>query len=336
MSCSTLVSKTASPPQAARVVSGDSGTLRTLAKYEMRAAPAWAGTSAPTWVTGGWGLSLLPFQQMPLRKPAGKTGQGERKAGRGRAARDRRPRAELVIITGMSGSGKASVLKAFEDLGYYCVDNLPVELIPRFAELARQSSEIERTALVVDVREGTQLEALPADCEVGQADAADQSDFSGSERIQCCCAASARPGGRIRWERTRRCRRRWRRSVGICVRIRGHGRPGHRYLEVQCSRTAVAHHRTLSEAGVGASRHSGFVRELRIQARRARRRRPGVRRSLSAQSAFCAGVSPADRTRSQGREIYPIVSADQGIHQPDFEACWSICCRTTSARARVI
>ena len=56
----------------------------------------------------------------------------------------------------MSGSGKASVLKAFDDLGYYCVDNLPVGLIPRFAELAGQSAEIERTALVVDVREGRQ------------------------------------------------------------------------------------------------------------------------------------------------------------------------------------
>lgn len=71
-------------------------------------------------------------------------------------------RGELVIITGMSGSGKASVLKAFEDLGYYCVDNLPVGLIPRFAELVGQSAEIERTALVVDVREGKQLEELPA------------------------------------------------------------------------------------------------------------------------------------------------------------------------------
>lgn len=70
--------------------------------------------------------------------------------------------AELVIITGMSGSGKASALKAFEDLGYYCVDNLPVELIPRFAELALHSGEIPRTALVVDVREGAQLEKLPA------------------------------------------------------------------------------------------------------------------------------------------------------------------------------
>jgi UPF0042 nucleotide-binding protein len=69
---------------------------------------------------------------------------------------------ELVIITGMSGSGKASVLKAFEDLGYYCVDNMPVELIPGFAELARHSAEIQRTALVVDVREGQRLDRLPA------------------------------------------------------------------------------------------------------------------------------------------------------------------------------
>jgi len=76
--------------------------------------------------------------------------------------RRRRPQAELVIITGMSGSGKASVLKAFEDLGYYCVDNLPVELIPSFAELVRHSAEIERAALVVDVREGQGLERLPA------------------------------------------------------------------------------------------------------------------------------------------------------------------------------
>jgi len=67
----------------------------------------------------------------------------------------------LVVITGISGSGKASALKAFEDLGFYCVDNLPVELIPRFAELSMQSAEIRRTALVVDVREGSSLEKLP-------------------------------------------------------------------------------------------------------------------------------------------------------------------------------
>ncbi|HWB31978.1 MAG TPA: RNase adapter RapZ [Acidobacteriaceae bacterium] len=69
---------------------------------------------------------------------------------------------ELVVLTGMSGSGKLSALKAFEDLGYYSVDNLPLELIPRFADLVRQSAEIQRAALVVDVREGMRLDRFPA------------------------------------------------------------------------------------------------------------------------------------------------------------------------------
>jgi UPF0042 nucleotide-binding protein len=99
---------------------------------------------------------------MPLRRIAKKLTETTRKLAHKGLPHDLRPAGEVVIITGMSGSGKASVLKAFEDLGYYCVDNLPIGLIPRFAELVGQSSEIERTALVVDVREGRQLETLPA------------------------------------------------------------------------------------------------------------------------------------------------------------------------------
>ena len=68
---------------------------------------------------------------------------------------------DLVIITGISGSGKISALKVFEDLGYYCVDNLPVDLIQNFAELVKQSNEIDKAALVVDVREGEALKRLP-------------------------------------------------------------------------------------------------------------------------------------------------------------------------------
>jgi len=98
---------------------------------------------------------------MPLASKLKKVTRAAGKLVRGRK-NEPHTAAELVIITGMSGSGKASALKAFEDLGYYCVDNLPVELIPRFAELALQSGEIPRTALVVDVREGSQLEKLPA------------------------------------------------------------------------------------------------------------------------------------------------------------------------------
>jgi len=68
----------------------------------------------------------------------------------------------LVIITGLSGSGKGSVLKALEDLGYYSVDNLPVDLIPKFAELTQDSATVRAAALVVDVREGERLKSFPA------------------------------------------------------------------------------------------------------------------------------------------------------------------------------
>src|ERR671927_1186335 len=68
---------------------------------------------------------------------------------------------EVVVITGLSGSGKGSVLKALEDLGYYSVDNLPVDLIPKFAELTRDNPSIRAAALVVDIREGAGLKRFP-------------------------------------------------------------------------------------------------------------------------------------------------------------------------------
>ena len=99
-------------------------------------------------------------------KAAGRTA-GKRKTAVRQAVKAARPSSgldsgELVILTGMSGAGKASALKALEDLGYYSVDNLPLELIPRFADLVRSSAEIERAALVIDVREGIRLDKFPA------------------------------------------------------------------------------------------------------------------------------------------------------------------------------
>ncbi|MGQ9919558.1 MAG: RNase adapter RapZ [Bryobacteraceae bacterium] len=73
----------------------------------------------------------------------------------------RRPAPELVIITGLSGSGKGTVLKTLEDHGYYAVDNLPLDLIEKFAELTRDSPRIRHAALVVDIREREQLQRLP-------------------------------------------------------------------------------------------------------------------------------------------------------------------------------
>ena len=68
----------------------------------------------------------------------------------------------FVILTGLSGSGKTHAIRALEDLGYFCVDNLPSQLIPTFAELAsRGDAGLERVAIVVDVREGGFLKQFP-------------------------------------------------------------------------------------------------------------------------------------------------------------------------------
>jgi len=69
--------------------------------------------------------------------------------------------ADLVIITGTSGSGKGTALKAFEDLGYYAVDNLPIPLLPKFADLTQDSKSRRRAALIIDIREGAALRQLP-------------------------------------------------------------------------------------------------------------------------------------------------------------------------------
>jgi UPF0042 nucleotide-binding protein len=69
----------------------------------------------------------------------------------------------FVVLTGLSGSGKSQAIRALEDLGYFCVDNLPVTLLPMFADLTlRAGSEISRAAVVVDVREGRLLSDFPA------------------------------------------------------------------------------------------------------------------------------------------------------------------------------
>ena len=71
---------------------------------------------------------------------------------------------EIVLITGMSGSGKSVALRALEDAGYYCVDNLPPELLLPFVALEQQSSA-ERVAIAVDVRSATSLPLVPAQLE---------------------------------------------------------------------------------------------------------------------------------------------------------------------------
>lgn len=69
---------------------------------------------------------------------------------------------KLFIITGMSGAGKSQALKIFGDLGFYCVDNLPLALFKEFADYVKDRPELQNVALGVDVREGERLKELPA------------------------------------------------------------------------------------------------------------------------------------------------------------------------------
>jgi len=78
------------------------------------------------------------------------------------AASGQAPKPELVVITGLSGSGKGTVLKCLEDLGHYSVDNLPIDLVPKFAELTRDSPNIRQAAVVVDIRDGGSLGKFPS------------------------------------------------------------------------------------------------------------------------------------------------------------------------------
>ncbi len=61
---------------------------------------------------------------------------------------------EFVIVTGVSGSGKSCVAKALEDIGFFCIDNMPPQLIPEFAEICREKGSIDKVAIVADIRGG--------------------------------------------------------------------------------------------------------------------------------------------------------------------------------------
>ncbi|HEX7085354.1 MAG TPA: RNase adapter RapZ [Vicinamibacterales bacterium] len=74
----------------------------------------------------------------------------------------RTPRGRFVVVTGLSGAGKSQALRALEDVGYFCIDNLPTQLIPTLASLTqRESTGLQKVAIVADVREGAFVRNFP-------------------------------------------------------------------------------------------------------------------------------------------------------------------------------
>ena len=102
-----------------------------------------------------------------MKRGTGRKGRTARKELMGRRATDpprgrAQTRQPFIVLTGLSGSGKSQAIRALEDLGYFCVDNLPTTLIPTLAKLSvRAGGDIEKVAIVVDVREGGFLSSFP-------------------------------------------------------------------------------------------------------------------------------------------------------------------------------
>src|ERR671935_3080803 len=97
------------------------------------------------------GRAARPRQRQPRRKPVKAARPGNRPGSQ-----------PFIILTGLSGSGKSQAIRALEDLGYFCVDNLPTTLIPTLAKLSqREGAEIAKVAIVVDVRERAFLSQFP-------------------------------------------------------------------------------------------------------------------------------------------------------------------------------
>ena len=99
-------------------------------------------------------MKAVTRKQRPQRRNVRVTPEAPKPSARGTR--------RFVILTGLSGSGKTQAIRALEDLGYFCIDNLPTQLIPMMADLAtREDAGLEKVAIVVDIREGGFLKQFP-------------------------------------------------------------------------------------------------------------------------------------------------------------------------------
>lgn len=198
----------------------------------------------------------------------------------------------FVVLTGLAGSGKSQAIKALEDLGYFCVDNLPVELLPMLADLTLQAgNEIARAAVVVDIREGRMLDEFPRVQEApAETRAESRSHFSGGgrsvarasvQRDTTPASARARPIGPRGHPRGAR-----HAGADPC-----HGRPRGRHVGDDRPRTAPCVHGRGFWPRARQSTH-GHDPQLRIQARDPGRFGSPVRRQVPAEPHFVPTLRP--------------------------------------------
>ena len=241
---------------------------------------------------------------------------------------------DLVVITGFSGAGKSTAMNVFEDAGYFCVDNLPPEMIRSLVELfVHKGSKVERAAVVSDVRGGVYFEGLQA--------VVDDLDALGLKHSLLFLEANEQALV-TRYKETRR-----RHplapdgsvAAGVAARARAARaaararRPGDRH-DGHVGVDAAREDRRRAAPAQGRRPARGDVHVVRLQARPAARRGPGARRALPAQPALRARPARTDRAGSGRSSSTWLATAGSRSSTSAWIRCWTSCCRSTSPRAR--
>ena len=207
---------------------------------------------------------------------------------------------DFLVITGLSGAGKSQAIHAVEDLGYYCVDNLPVELLPDLHALHRRDEALARVAVVVDIREKRFLTAFPA--VYARLRATD--DLPPSLIFLEASAAVLHR----RFSETRRPHPMApEEPIADAIALERRKMARIRAMADEIVDTSDLTVHELRQVFLGLSRDrraarvaGAHLRELRVQARAAARRRSRLRRPLPAEPALRAVAAAADRPRSAG------------------------------------
>ncbi len=241
---------------------------------------------------------------------------------------------QFVIITGLSGAGKSQAIDSFEDAGYFCVDNLPPQLVPTLVDLfRREGSKVDRVAIVSDVRGGEyfgRLEQL-----------LDELHERGVEHTLIFLEASNEALVR-RFKETRR--RHPAADGGRVIdgiRLRA---PAARHA-ARASHARRRHERHLDPRAQGASQqghHPALAAHehrlcrglVRLQVRHPHRRRPAVRRALPSQPALRPSSAAADRAGRRGAGLRPRLAGHGRVPRAPARDCSTSSSRGTPPRAR--
>ncbi len=223
------------------------------------------------------------------------------------AKQPQKPEKELVIVTGISGAGKASALRAFEDLGFHAVDNLPLELLPEFAALVGKSAEVQQAAIVVDVREGSTLDRLPEILKSVRKLLPTRVVFLDAQDAVLVrrYSETRRPHPLGRSETVSRSIVEERQLLDPIRNV------ADTLIDTSTFNVHQLRANILERFGHEEKSKQLLVSlpQLRVQERRAAGCGHGVRCAVPSQSSFCAGVSQADGAGSQGGRVCAQVSA---------------------------